>query len=338
MPTLTPSSVDVVTIGAHLLDVHVWPVDTIAPGQSSALVDMIKLSAAGAAAGTAVDLARLGMSVLSLGCIGTDAVGDLLLGLLETSGVDCTCLLRRPGAPTSASVLPIRSNGERPALHVRGANELLVADDIDQAPVLRASFLHLGGPDEMTGLDPARIGALVGKARRAGVVVTADLLRGPAIEYRDAAAIALRDVSYFLPNHDQLFSLTQCTRIADAVDDVRGLGIAATLIVTLGAAGCLIVPPSGNWVHVPAYQVDVVDTTGCGDAFCAGLITGLSEGRTLVEAAMLGNRAAGLVATGLGSDAGIVDRSSLDDERWDDPVAGPVSPPEVDELLAPVTA
>jgi sugar/nucleoside kinase (ribokinase family) len=240
-------------------------------------------------------------------------------------------------------VLPIRSNGERPALHVRGANELLVAGDIDPALVLSAPFLHLGGPDEMTRLDPARIGALVGAARRAGVVVTADLLRGPAIEYRDAAAVALRDVSYFLPNHDQLFSLTRCSRMADAVEDVRRLGIGATLIVTLGAAGCLIVPPSGDWVRVAAYPVDVVDTTGCGDAFCAGLIPGLREGRTVTEAAVLGNRAAGLVATGLGSDAGIVDRSSLDDTRW----AGLAAPPittvpitadEVDALLEPVRA
>ena len=71
-------------------------------------------------------------------------------------------------------------------------------------------------------------------------------------------------------------------------------------------------------IHVPAYDIEVVDTTGCGDAFTAGFIAGLADGRSLEEAAHLGTASASLVASGLGSDAGIVDRAQVEAEmaRW----------------------
>ena len=84
-----------------------------------------------------------------------------------------------------------------------------------------------------------------------------------------------------------------------------GLGV-GTVVVTCGADGSLVVRPD-RVERVPAFTVDVVDTTGCGDAFTAGLVVGLQLGWPLPTAARLATAAAGLVATGLGSDAGIVD-------------------------------
>jgi sugar/nucleoside kinase (ribokinase family) len=75
--------------------------------------------------------------------------------------------------------------------------------------------------------------------------------------------------------------------------------------VTLGADGCLITRRDGGLQHVPAIEVDVVDTTGCGDGFNAGMITGLLLGCDRADAAWLGVACGSLVATGLGSDAGI---------------------------------
>ena len=307
---------DVVTLGAHILDVHVWPVDAIGPGQSSALVDTIKLSAAGTAAGTAVDMSRLGLRVATVGCIGEDAVGDLLLALLGKDGVDVSGVVRRSVTTTSATVLPIRRNGERPALHVRGANELFGAGDVPESVVLGTPFLHLGGPDETIGHAPEDIRDLVARAREAGVVVTADLLRGAATDYLEAATTGLRDVDYLMPNLEQLLGMTGQPDIGLAVARLRDLGFTSTVIVKLGADGSAVIPPTGEWTHLAGYPIDVVDTTGCGDAYCAGFILGLREGRSVVDACVLGTRAAALVAGGLGSDAGIVDRSSVHDEHF----------------------
>jgi sugar/nucleoside kinase (ribokinase family) len=78
--------------------------------------------------------------------------------------------------------------------------------------------------------------------------------------------------------------------------------------VTCGADGCLVAwPDSAAPVRLPALDVDVVDTTGCGDGFTAGLLAGLLAGAAPADAAWLGLACGALVATGLGSDAGIED-------------------------------
>ena len=85
----------VVTVGAHILDVLARPVEGIPGGQDTVVVDQIRVTAAGAAAGTAVALARLGNRVVSVGAIGDDDLGDLLVTIMNRNGVDVTGLVRR---------------------------------------------------------------------------------------------------------------------------------------------------------------------------------------------------------------------------------------------------
>ena len=112
----------VITLGVHVVDVLVRPVQEIPEGQGGVLVEEIRITPAGSAGGTAITLAKLGDRVQSAGAIGQDELGDVLLELLGRFGVDTSWLVRREGVQTSASVLPIRPNGSRPAFHVVGAN------------------------------------------------------------------------------------------------------------------------------------------------------------------------------------------------------------------------
>jgi sugar/nucleoside kinase (ribokinase family) len=80
---------------------------------------------------------------------------------------------------------------------------------------------------------------------------------------------------------------------------------------TSGADGALVVDGEGE-ARVLAFEVEVVDTTGCGDAFSAGFLRGLALGRSRADAARLGCAAAGLVAQGLGSDHGDFDLAAAD--------------------------
>lgn len=111
----------IAVVGAHILDVLGRPVDSIPPGQGSARLAEIRATAAGTAAGTAVDLAKLGAQVRSFGAVGTDLLADILLLAMSTAGVDTTGVVRKAAVQTSATILPIRADGSRPALHVPGA-------------------------------------------------------------------------------------------------------------------------------------------------------------------------------------------------------------------------
>jgi sugar/nucleoside kinase (ribokinase family) len=287
--------VNALCIGVHVLDVLVRPVERMPEGDGE-LVEEIRLTAAGSAGGTALVLAKLGASVGSAGAVGSDAAGDMLVSLLERDGVDTSLLVRRDEVVTSASVLPIGSDGRRPAWHVIGANGAYAAADVDLGAVEEADFVHLGGPEFMGGEDAARI---LRVARAHGAVTSIDVLAPGEPGLLDWIAPALEHADYVLPNEEQVLGFTGAGSVAEGSRELLARG-ARCVIATLGAEGVLI----DGEEAVPAVEVDVVDTTGCGDAFCAGFLFGLSEGRDRRAAAELGCAVAARVAQGLGTDAG----------------------------------
>ncbi|MGW3117773.1 carbohydrate kinase family protein [Streptomyces sp. NPDC001107] len=298
----------VVTMGVHVLDVLVRPVEEIPEGQGATLVDDIRMTAAGTAAGTALTLAKLGASVRTAGAIGTDPTGDLLVQLLDRAGIDTGLLVRRVDTSTSASVLPIRPNGDRPSLHLLGANITYGLDDVPWDAVAEAGHLHLGGP-ELIGADVAA--RILAHAKEHDVVTSVDLLAPGELGTFDQIEPLLPYVDHLLPNDDQVLGFSEEQDLVTGAKKFLAAG-AGLVAVTRGGDGALLVTADGTET-VPAFEVDVVDTTGCGDAFSAGFIRGISLGRTPREAAVLGSAAAALVAQGLGSDHGEFDLPEADE-------------------------
>lgn len=299
--TLPTASPQVVCLGAHILDILGRPVTAIPPGQGSVLLEEIRLTAAGTAAGAAVDLAKLGARVVSMGAIGDDGIGAMLVSLLDRHGVDTGHLARIAGAQTSATMLPIRPNGERPALHVPGATPHLRPADVDTGLIAASDVLHVGGPDVLGRFAGAPLEGVLAAAQAGGTLVTMDLLRPGGPEVFDRLAPLLPLVNYFLPNSDQLLAITGAADLDGGIKTILEAG-AGAVAVTMGAGGSRIVA-GGTDTCIPAIGVQVVDTTGCGDAYSAGFIIGLCRGWDPVRAGWLATATAALCAQGLGSDA-----------------------------------
>lgn len=296
-----------IALGAHVLDVHAKYVEEIPEGQGGALIEQIRVSPAGAAGGTAITMAKLGARTVSVGALGSDDLGDLVVTMLRRLGVETDHLARKDGMQTSATVLPIRPNGDRPALHVIGANAAFTPEDVPWDLIEQADTLHLGGPEFMHELAPE----ILRRAREAGARTSADVLADGWPELLDMIAPALEHVDWFLPNDDQAKKLTGADDVKAAGSALleRGIGGCA---ITCGADGCVIVTADGA-ERVPAFRTEVVDTTGCGDAFSAGFMRGLSLDRTPADSARLASACASLVAQGLGSDAGEFDLARADE-------------------------
>jgi sugar/nucleoside kinase (ribokinase family) len=294
----------VVTLGVHIVDVLTRPVEFIPEGQETVLVDQIRITAAGSAAGTAVDLVKLGVEVRSMGAVGDDELGDFLLMIMTRHGVDTGGIARRAGEQTAASILPIRPDGGRPSFHVPGANLGVSVADADPAVLRAARAVHLGGMDVTFGLNDPGFFALLDEIRANGTIVTMDLL-STMPDLLAATTAYLPHVDYVLPNEEQALAMAGVTDVEEAAKRLLAAGPKGVLI-TLGAAGSLVVTEAGA-TRLPAVEVEVVDTTGCGDAYCAGFITGLLQGEDVLTAARWGTATAAAVATGLGSDAGLVD-------------------------------
>ena len=228
----------------------------------------IRTRGGGAGANVAAHLARQGTAVVLAGCIGDDAAGAGLTAELTAAGVGLR-LRAVPGAATGTIVSLVEPGGQRSMLADRGANRELRSDDVPAPPP--GGHLHLSG---YTLLDPRSRGAglaALDTALAGGCTVSLDpASTGPLTRYgvdrwlADTAAATV-----LLPNADEARLLTGC---AEAPDAARALARRHRIVaVSLGPDGALWA--SGDLlVHRPAHPTDVVDTTGAGDAFAAGLM------------------------------------------------------------------
>ncbi len=147
-------------------------------------------------------------------------------------------------------------------------------------------------------------------ARSNGTRTSADVLAGGDPGLFEWIAPALPHLDTFLPNDEQVLGFTGESSLESGCQALLDRGV-GTVAVTCGADGAIVVDGEGV-TRVPAFEVDVVDTTGCGDAFSAGFVVGLGLGRSKRDAAVLGCAAAALVAGGLGSDYGDFDLAAAD--------------------------
>ncbi len=295
----------VACVGTYIVDVLGRPVSELPRGQVSRRLEEIRMTPAGTAGGTSVDLARMGADVVAVGAIGHDRIGDFLIGALGAEGVDASLLVRKDGVQTSATILPIHPDGSRPAWHVPGANAHFTLDDVPWDVLGECDVVHLGGLTALPGIDGEPAGRILAHSRASGALTTADFLgvRGDAVSER--LAHCLPHVDIFMPNEAEALTVAGDPDVSAAARRLRELG-ARCVIVKRGPDGCLILDDDGERA-LPAHQAPVVDTTGCGDAFCAGVIVARCAGWSIDEAARLGCAAGALTMRGLGSDAGARD-------------------------------
>lgn len=227
----------------------------------------IRTRGGGAGANVAVHLARLGTAVHMVGCVGDDPAGVGLVAELAAAGVR-PALRIVPGGATGTVISLVERDGQRSMLADRGANLELAPEDI---AVVSMRHLHLSGYTLLHPRPRAAGLAALAAATAAGATISLDPastapLRAYGVDrwLADTAAATV-----VLPNADEARLLTGCSDPAGAA---RALAARHRVVaVKLGADGALWA--SGDvLVHRPAVPTTVVDTTGAGDAFAAGLL------------------------------------------------------------------
>jgi sugar/nucleoside kinase (ribokinase family) len=294
---------DVSVIGLYILDILGRPVSRIPERGNVDFIEEIRLTVAGTAGGTVLDTAKLGLKSLAVGAVGDDEKADWVLLTLEKHGIDASAMQRLPGIPTSATILNVRPNGDRPALHVRGASDHFDVPASAYAQVFDAPIIHLGGTGLLKRLDGPASLTLLREAKKRSRTVTFDLIAANA-ETLAIVEPLLPYIDYFMPSIEEARDMSGQSAAEDCARFYLDRG-AACCVFTLGGEGAFYAHKDGTRLKSPAFDVKVVDTTGCGDAFDAGFITALHHKMDLETSLRFAQAAAGLVATGLGSDAGI---------------------------------
>lgn len=283
-------------VGGPALD-WVARVPYIPPLDGNVVATEVIRAPGGLGANAAVALARLGHRVRLLGAIGDDEAGRWLRQILAQAGVEADTLLVRPGVPTYGCFIAVTPAGERLIFGLPGAAVLEQSAELDRATVRQARAVHMvQGYCEVAwaAIEEARaVGGFVSYAP--GDVRWAD---GPA-----AVREVARQVDLLVVNRVEAAALTGEDDPAVALQRLLDGGPRCT-VITVGAAGAWV-GHGAQITLVPARPVPAIDTTGAGDAFAAGLLTGLLRGRSPEEAARLGTAVAALKLRASGAQAGL---------------------------------
>lgn len=260
----------------------------------------------GKGANQAVAAARLGVPVRMIGACGTDTLGDQLLQGLSAEGIDISGVARIPDRHTGVATILVDEKGSNFIVVVSGANATVLPASLPSGWLADtfALLLQLEIPME-TVLEAAR------HAREAGVLTVLD--PAPAVPLPDAL---LASLDLITPNESETRTLTgidpqEPAAMERAAGSLLERG-ARTVILKLGARGAYLATDSGIRSHIPAPRVKAVDTTAAGDAFNAGLVTALREGRDLEEAVAFAHRVAALSVTRFGAQPSLPTRAEVD--------------------------
>ncbi|SCL31072.1 Sugar or nucleoside kinase, ribokinase family [Micromonospora nigra] len=257
----------------------------------------IRFTGGGQAANTAAWLAAQGVPVTLVGAVGADDAGRDRVAELTRAGVDCA-VARLPGQSTG-TVIVLATDRERTMITERGANLRLTDAHVDAAfaAAPEAGHLHLSAYTLLDAASrPAGLHALA-VARGRGLTTSVDAASTAPLRRAGSAAFLtwVRDVDLLLVNADE------ATVLAGGLDPAaQGRALTATarrVVVKRGAAGAVWVQRDGRVVDAPARRVAVVDVTGAGDAFAAGLLAAwLAGARPEVVLARAGDLGASAVS------------------------------------------
>jgi sulfofructose kinase len=293
---------DVLGFGAVAVDDLVY-VDQHPPPDTKMPIRAQQRQGGGLAGTALVAAARLGAKVAYCGVLGDDELSRFTLEELEREGVDCTPTLHNPQArPHHSVVIVDLSTGHR---------SILYSDDRVMEPELRNITPDLVGNCRVLFVDHTAIGAglrAVELAHAQGIPVVGDFERAGDSRLPDL----MRQIDHLILG---LQMSRKTTGEIEPTAVVRALSRAdrACCVVTAGERGCWYSEYGGEVRHFPAFRVQVVDTTGCGDVFHGAYAACVARGEGVSRAIRVATAAAGIKATQPGGRSGIPDLATIED-------------------------
>ncbi len=294
---------DYVSMGFYTFDCLGWPFTAIPPSGGCYMIDEITLAVSGAAGVAAIAAAKMGLKTRAVGGLGHDLMGDWAIQRLKDFKVDTKMMQRQPGWKTSTSIVTTRADGSRPALHMKGATGTFTVDPKDFDKATNAKVFHLGGVGLMDAMDGESNASLMKHAKARGCITTVDIFAGSADDLPDVDAV-LPYTDYFMPSIEEARALSGLEDLEDCTKFFHDRGVACC-VFTLGGDGAHYSHVDGTRFTIPAYEIVVKCTCGCGDAFDGGFAVALCKGFHPEKAVRFAQATSALNATGLGSQAGV---------------------------------
>jgi ribokinase len=290
---------DVVGFGALNVD-KLFKVNRIAAAEEESFITDFAETCGGSAANTVVGLARLGCKVGFIGKVANNREGKMLLEEFRREGVDTKGIAVAKKGRSGTVMGFVDENGDR-ALYVDpGVNNQAGFSEKINRYASQTRSLHL---TSFVGEKSFQTQKKIVETLSKSVKISLD----PGALYARRGLVALKSIVdrafVLMPNSGELQLLTGIAEYRRGAEAMLNKGV-KIVAVKLGSRGCYVT--DGRQSHnVEAFKVKVVDTTGAGDAFCAGFLYGLLKNKSLEECGRLGNFVASRCATKMGARIGL---------------------------------
>ena len=299
-------STDILCCGIIVADHVCTPVDHLPAAGELVVADRILLAIGGCAANVAVDLAKMGTPPSVVGRVGGDVYGRVVPDMLREHGVDVSLIGTSPQCDTSQTLIVNVAGQDRRFIHTFGANAEFRAADIPLARVAQCKVLYLGGYMVMPNIIQEELVPVFAAARQAGAKTVLDVVTPGPGDYLPKLAKLLPHVDVFLPNNHEAELITGERDPKRQAERFRSLG-AGTVIITLGGDGAILVSDDLR-LQSGTYPTTMVDGSGGGDAFAAGYIWGLLQGRPAVECLKVASALGASCVRAVGTTTGVFTR------------------------------
>jgi sugar/nucleoside kinase (ribokinase family) len=300
----------ILCVGDLVADFFASPVPRLPQSGELVLCDSIEFQPGGNALNMAIVLRKMGENVAFAGSVGDDDIGELLLAKLQRIGLETSAIRREPGGKTASTII-MRAEGEdRRFLHCLGVGSDFTGEHIPPEAVPENGILIIGGYLKMKNWNDAALEKLLREARRRNTktLLNVCIAKNSDVDINRCLRL-LPHVDFFVPNEDEARILTGEKNPEKQVASLRKAG-AGTVIITRGSRG-LHAQNDQCCIHMGVYPVPVVDPSGCGDCFAAGLAAALLRGWDLPKALTFGSAVGSLGVMALGCTTGVPEFSEV---------------------------
>ena len=296
----------ILCVGQIVFDILVQPVDETIFDRDTTRVSSIDFANGGDALNVAVVCRKLGNAVGFCGKVGDDDQGTFLIKKMEGYGLSTDGVIITGEAPTSTAVALIQGAGERNFLFNGGATLTFQYEDIPQQVVDESDIIFVGGTFTMPRFDGEGARRLFRYVKEQGKITAMDVTYDSAGLWMKTIEPCLEYLDFFMPSEEQARDITGTEDVEKMADVLFEKGV-KTALIKMGSKGVYVKNDTIDGLFPPSRVDEVVDTTGAGDSFVAGFLTGINRGQSIEECIGLGQAVAGRCIRKLGATAGLDD-------------------------------
>lgn len=294
---------EVACVGILVADFFSSPLPRMPKPGELMLVDEINNYTGGCAANTGVGLAKLGINTGVIGKVGDDIFGTAIVDDLKSKRLDTSGIKRSSSASTSKTLIIPSISEDRRYIHKIGANADFSIEDVDFDYLAKTKLIYIGGYLALSKLSQKSLIKILKFAKEAGIVTVLDIIFPGRGNWLDELKDALAYVDAFTPNNDEAEGLTgekEPVKQAEALMKYEP----GMVVITLGGKGSLLMTKNET-ITAGTYRIEFKDASGAGDAFDAGLVTGLLYKWSLVDTLKFASAMGASCVRELGCTAGL---------------------------------